>query len=175
MADMEEHDGVVTMQGNPLTLLGGEVNIGDAAPAFQVVNGEFAPVQLADYAGKVVIISAVPSLDTGVCAAQTKRFNDELATLPDDVAVLTISMDLPFAQARFCQTEKVDRVTVLSDHVEHAFGKTYGVLVKGLGLLARSIFVVDRAGQVTHKQIASELTEHPNYDAALAAAKEAAK
>jgi thioredoxin-dependent peroxiredoxin len=175
MSDLKEYPNRVTMQGKPLTLLGGEVSVGESAPDFQVVNGQFEPVRLSNFEGKVVVISAVPSLDTGVCSAQTKRFNDEVANLPDNVVVLTLSMDLPFAQARFCEAEKVSRVTVLSDHVEHEFGKTYGVLIKGLGLLARSVFVVDASGKVVYKQVVPELTTHPDYDAVLAAAREAAQ
>ena len=124
--------------------------------------------------GKVVLISAVPSLDTGVCSAQTKRFNDEAARLPADVVILTLSMDLPFAQKRFCEAEKVERLRVLSDAVWREFGLGYGVLMKDRGLLARSIFVVGRDGRVAYEQIVRETSTHPDYDAALAAARQAA-
>jgi len=166
-----ERTNVVTMQGNPLVLLGPDLSVGEPAPDFRVVDGDFQPVTLADVKNKVVLISVVPSLDTGVCAAQTKRFNDEIAKLPEGVVVLTISMDLPFAQKRFCDAEKIDRVRVLSDHVRHSFGLAYGVLIKDLGLLARSIFVIGKDGTLVHKQIVGELTEHPDYDAALNAVK----
>ena len=170
----QERDGVVTMHGDPLTLLGPDVAVGAPAPDFRVVDGTFTPVALSNLKGTVCLISAVPSLDTGVCAAQTKRFNDELETLPENVAVLTISTDLPFAQKRFCDAENLDRVQVLSDHVWREFGLAYGVLIKDMGLLTRSVFVVDKNGTLVHKQIVPEITEHPDYDTALAAARAAA-
>jgi thiol peroxidase len=165
------------MKDDPVTLLGPEtpVDVGDPAPDFRVVDGAFQPVTLEDVKGRVVLISAVPSLDTGVCSAQTKRFNEEAARLPDDVSVLTISMDLPFAQKRFCDAEKVDRIRVLSDHVWRSFGLSYGVLIKDMGLLARSVWVIGKDGRIAYRQIVSEVTEHPDYDAALAAAREVAE
>ncbi len=171
---LPERKNAVAMKGNPLTLLGRAVKAGDSAPDFRVVDGAFQPVRLSDFRGKVVLISAVPSIDTGVCSAQTKRFNDEAAKLPGDVVMLTISMDLPFAQKRFCEAEKVARIRVLSDHVWRDFGAAYGVLIKDMGLLARSVFVVDRAGKVIYEQVVRELTTHPDYDAALAAVQKAA-
>ena len=172
----QEREGLVTMKGNPIVLLGSAVKAGDAAPEFRVVNAGFEPVKLSDFQGKPVLISVVPSLDTGVCALQTKRFNDEVANLPSDVAVLTISTDLPFAQKRFCEAEKIDRVQVLSDHVWREFGLGYGVLIKDMGLLTRSVFVVGKDGRVAYAQLVSEVTEHPDYEAALEAARsEAAK
>ncbi|MFO7900742.1 MAG: thiol peroxidase [Planctomycetota bacterium] len=172
----KEYPDAVTMKGDSLTLLAGEKQpqVGSVAPDFHVVDGDFNRVTLADFEDQVLLISAVPSLDTGVCATQTKRFNEEAATLPDDVAVLTVSMDLPFAQKRFCEAEKVDRVRVLSDHVWHSFGLSYGVLVKDMGLLARSIWVIDRDGKIVYKEVVSELTHYPNYDAALDAVRAAA-
>ncbi|MFW6158787.1 MAG: thiol peroxidase [Planctomycetota bacterium] len=171
-----EYPDAVTMKGDSLTLLAGEKQpeVGDDAPDFRVVDGDFAPVTLDDLKGQVLLISAVPSLDTGVCATQTKRFNEEAATLPEGVAVLTISMDLPFAQKRFCEAEKVERVRVLSDHVWHSFGLSYGVLVKDMGLLARSIWVIDRDGTIVYREVVSELTDYPHYDAALDAVRAAA-
>jgi thiol peroxidase len=173
MAD--ERTGVVTFKGDPLTLLGPSRSVGDAAPPFQTVDGSFKPITLDDFKGRVLLVSAVPSLDTGVCAAQTRRFNDEAARLPDSVAVLTVSMDLPFAQARFCKAERVDKIKTVSDHIDRSFGLSYGVLVKGLGLLARSVWVIGTDGRIAYKQIVPEMTEHPDYEAALAAAKLAAE
>jgi thiol peroxidase len=172
--DLVERSGVVTMKGNPLVLLGEPVQVGDRAPGFRVVNNAFQPVALKDFAGRPVLVSVVPSLDTGVCALQTKRFNEKVAKLSKDVVVLTVSMDLPFAQNRFCETEKIDRIQILSDHVWREFGTRYGMLIKDMGLLARSIFVIGKDGRVTYREIVSELTEHPDYDAALRALTKAA-
>lgn len=172
---LPERPGAVALRGTPLTLLGAPVGVGDVAPEFRVVDAEFEPVRLSDFQGKAVLISAVPSLDTGVCAAQTKRFNDEAAALPPNVAVLTLSMDLPFAQQRFCEAEGVERIRVLSDHVWRSFGRNYGVLIQGRGLLARSVFVIGKDGRIAYKQLVQELSKHPDYDAALSAAREAAK
>ncbi len=169
-----EREGLVTMKGSPVVLLGRGVKAGEAARGFRVVDGAFQPVRLSDFRGKVVVISAVPSLDTGVCSAQTKRFNDEAAKLPADVVVLTISMDLPFAQKRFCETEKIGGIRVLSDHVWREFGTAYGVLIKDMGLLARAVFVVGKDGTVVYEQVVREVATHPDYDAALAAARKAA-
>ena len=149
---VRERKGVVTMKGEPLTLLGPELSVGDVAPDFRVVDAGFQPVTLSDFKGQPVLISAVPSLDTSVCSLQTKRFNEE-ATQLAGVAVLTISQDLPFAQKRFCETEKVGNIRVLSDHVHREFGLHYGVLIKENALLARSIFVVGRDGKLRYLQI----------------------
>jgi len=173
--DQQERKNIVTMGGKPLTLLGPELAVGEPVPDFRVVDAAFEPVRLSDFSDKVRFISAVPSLDTGVCAAQTKRFNDELARLPSDLVVITVSMDLPFAQKRFCEAEKVEGLVMTSDHVWREFGLAYGVLIKDLGLLARSIFVVGKDGKLLYKQVVPELTDHPDYDAALAAAKAAAQ
>ncbi len=173
MKQIKETSGLVTLQGNPVTLLGDQLAVGAPAPDFKVVNGEFKPVRLADFKGKVCLISAVPSLDTSVCALQTRRFNQELASLPASVVVLTISMDLPFAQKRFCAAEKIERISVLSDHVWREFGTRYGILIKDLGLLARAVFVVDGQGRIAYKQLVPELTSHPDYEAALAAVRRA--
>lgn len=172
--DLVERQGIVSMKGRPLTLLGPDVRVGDSAAPFRVVDAGFQPVALADFAGHPLLISVVPSLDTGLCALQTRRFNDEVAQLPADVVVLTLSMDLPFAQKRFCESEKIDRVRVLSDHVWREFGVRYGTLIKDMGLLARSVFVIGRDGRIVYKQLVSEVTEHPDYDAALRAIRTAA-
>ena len=165
----------VTMKGNAIALMGTPTREGQAAPDFKVVDATFKPVKLSDYQGKVVLISAVPSLDTGVCSLQTKRFNDEAARLPANVLIMTVSEDLPFAQKRFCEAEKVDRIKVLSDSVWREFGSKYGVLIKDMGLLTRSIWIVGRDGKIAYREIVPEITTHPNYDAALKAAREAAE
>lgn len=168
---MTERPGAVTFQGNPLTLLGKEVKAGEKAPEFEVLDNGLAPVRLAKYQGKVVIISAVPSLDTPVCDLETRRFNEEAAKLGEDVVVLTISMDLPFAQARWCGAAGVKHVTTLSDHKEASFGLAYGVLIKELRLLSRAVVVVDRKGVIRYVEMVKEITHEPDYDAALKAVK----
>ena len=168
---MQERTGLVTLQGNPVTLLGPEIKPGDKAPDFTALNNALEPVSLADYKDKVVIISAVPSLDTPVCDTQTRRFNQDAAALGDDVAILTISVDLPFAQARWCGAPGIDGVVTLSDHRDTAFGQAYGVLIKELRLLARSVFVLDKQGVVQYVQLVGEVAQEPDYDAALDAAK----
>ena len=173
-APTQERNGVVKFKGNPLTLIGPEITVGSRAPDFQVLAQDLSPVTLASSQGKTRLISVVPSLDTPVCDAQTRRFNQEAAKLPS-VEILTISMDLPFAQKRWCGASGIDRVKVLSDHNEASFGKAYGVLIKELRLLSRSIFVVDGSGTVRYAEYVPEVTSHPNYDAALAAAHQLAK
>jgi thiol peroxidase len=168
---MEERIGIITFQGNPLTLVGKELKPGTAAPDFRVVDNGLASVTLADYSGKIKILSAVPSLDTPVCDTETRRFNKEAATLPDSIVVLTISMDLPFAQARWCGAAGIDRVKTLSDYQERSFAEAYGILIKELKLHARAVFVVDAANIIRYVQIVPEITEEPDYDAALSAAK----
>jgi thiol peroxidase len=168
---MKERAEAVTFQGSPLTLIGEVLKAGEAAPDFTVLGNDLAEVRLADFAGKVRILSVVPSLDTPVCDAQTRRFNAEAAALGEDVAVLTISMDLPFAQARWCAAAGIEAVRTLSDHREGAFGSAYGVLIKELRLLTRAIFVVDRQGVIRHREVVPEITDEVDYDAALAAAK----
>lgn len=172
---LKETDNLVTLEGKPLVLMGNQVRAGDAAPDFKAVDGSFKQVKLSDFKGRVCIVSAVPSLDTPVCSLQTKRFNSELANLPRGTAVLTVSMDLPFAQKRFCETEKTDRVTLLSDHVWRDFGTRYGLLIKDMGLLARAVFVIDGAGKVIHREIVAELAEQPDYDKVLAAARQGSR
>ena len=163
--------GKVTFKGKELTLVGRKVKVGDAAPDFTAVANDLSEVKFSSYRGKVCLLAAVPSLDTSVCSRETRRFNEEAGKLGPDVAVLTISMDLPFAQARWCGAEGVRAVRTLSDHREASFANAYGVLIKEWRLLARSVFVVDRAGRIRYVQIVDEITHEPDYDAALAAAK----
>jgi len=168
---MEERTGITTFKGNPVTLLGPELKVGDKAPDFRVVDTSLTPVSLADFKGKTKIISAVPSLDTPVCDTETRRFNQEAAQLPDNTVVLTISLDLPFAQKRWCGAAGIDRVTTLSDYQERSFAQAYGVLVKELMLLSRSIFVVDGDDTIKYIQHVPEITTEPDYAAVLAAVK----
>ncbi|WP_390904003.1 thiol peroxidase [Shewanella phaeophyticola] len=160
---------MITMGGTPVALEGNIPSINSPAPLFKVVDEKFNPVSLSDFKGKTVLISAVPSLDTGVCALQTKRFNKEFTHFGADVVMLTVSEDLPFAQKRFCQTENVDKIKVLSDSVWRDFGEKYGLLIKDRGLLARSIFIIDAQGILKYHELVAEVSEHPNYDAALTA------
>ena len=169
---MAETNGLITMRGTPLTLLGNRLQVGDQAPEAQILDNNLAPVDLSSYKGKVLLISSVPSLDTPVCDMETRRFNTEASNLGPDVAILTISMDLPFAQKRWCGAAGVDRVTTLSDHREASFGLAYGVLIKELRLLARAVWVVDKEGIIRYHQLVRDTAEEPDYDAALAAALE---
>ena len=169
-ASAKERPGAVTFKGNPLTLIGPEVQGGSQAPDFQVLGQDLAPVGLSTFKGKTLLISVVPSLDTPVCDAQTRRFNQEASTLPN-VDILTISMDLPFAQKRWCGAAGIDRVKTASDHRDASFGTAYGVLIKELRLLSRSVFLVDGSGTVRYVEYVPEVTAHPNYDAALASAR----
>lgn len=169
----EKRSGAVTLKGNPVDLVGRALQPGDAAPDFKLQDNGLGEVTLADSAGKTRIIATVPSLDTGVCHAETKNFNEKAAELPD-VEILVVSMDLPFAQKRWCGAEGVDKVKTLSAHRCTEFGEAYGVLISGGPLdrcLARAVFVVDGEGKIKHVEYVSEVTEHPNYDAALAAAR----
>lgn len=168
---MEERSGAVTMKGNPLTLLGRGLKAGDKAPDFEVLNNDLSTFNFSSYRGKICILSSVPSLDTPVCDMETRRFNEEAGGLGPDVAILTISMDLPFAQKRWCGAAGVDKVITLSDHRDASFGSAYGVLIKELRLLARAIFVVDGEGTIQYVQIVKELTEEPDYQAVLDAVK----
>lgn len=163
---MERKD-VVTVKGKGVTLVGPALKPGDRAPAFTVLDEKLGPVSLADFAGKIKVISVTPSLDTPVCDMQARRFNEEAASLPGNVAVLNISVDLPFAIARFCTAAGIKKVKVLSDHRETGFGRAYGVLIKELRLLARAIFVVDADDAVRYVEIVPELTDGPDYEAAL--------
>lgn len=162
----------VTFKGSPVTLVGNVVKVGDMAPNFTVLANNLSEVTLKDSEGHVRLICVVPSIDTGVCDAQTRRFNEEAASLPG-VKILTISCDLPFAQARWCAAAGIENVQVLSDHRDLSFGEAFGVVMKELRLLARSIFVVDSTGKITYKEIVNEVTNHPNYTAAIEAAKQA--
>jgi len=171
---MEERKGVITLRGNPLTLLGPELKPGDKAPDFEVLTNDLQPFNLSSLKGKVLVISSVPSLDTPVCDTETRKFNERAAELGEDVEILTISMDLPFAQKRWCGAAGVDRVTTLSDHRSASFGENYGVLIKELRLLARAVFVVDRAGVVRYVQTVKEVSEEPDYNAVVNAVKKLA-
>lgn len=166
-----ERTGVATLKGGPLTLVGPELKVGDQAPDFTVNKNLVETASLKDFAGKIKLISVVPSIDTGVCDAQTRRFNEEAAKLGDQVAVLTISNDLPPAQARWCGAAGIDKVTLLSDYKNLSFGNAYGVTIKELRLLMRSIFVLDQNDKIVYVQYLKEMTEHPDYDAALSAVK----
>ena len=169
---MQERDGLVTMKGNPITLIGTELQVGDKAPDFVAIGNDLNPVSFDSFRGKVCIVSSVPSLDTPVCDMETRRFNDEAGRLGDNVEIITISVDLPFAQKRWCGAAGVDRVQTLSDHRDAAFGQAYGVLIKGLRLLARAVFVVDKEGTIRYAELVNEIASEPDYDAVLTAVKE---
>ncbi len=160
----------VTMQGRPMTLTGEEIKVGMTAPDFKVTDNDMLPMKFSrTYGGKVAVISAVTSLDTSVCDLQTRRFNKEAEALGPDIGVLTVSMDLPFAQKRWCGAAGVKAVRTFSDYQKADFGKTWGVLIKDLRLLARAIFIVDKDGIVKYVQIVPEVTKEPDYDEALTA------
>ncbi|MCA9407424.1 MAG: thiol peroxidase [Candidatus Omnitrophica bacterium] len=161
----------VTMKGNPVTLLGNEVKVGQNAPDSTLTANDLSDFKLSSLKGKKVILSVVPSLDTPICDLQTKRFNQEAEKLGEEVAIVTISMDLPFAQKRWCGATGSSRIITVSDHKEGAFGQAYGVLVAGVRLLARAIFIVDAQGVLQYKQIVKEITTEPNYEDALTALK----
>ena len=166
-----ERNGITTMKGNPMTLVGPELKVGDKAPDFTVLDQNMTPKSLKDFDGKFKVISVTPSLDTPVCDLQIHWFNEDAANQPADVAVLNISMDLPFAIRRFCATGGIDRTEALSDHRDASFGTNWGVLMKELRLLARSIFVVDKENVIRYVQIVPEQTTEPDYEAALTALK----
>ena len=169
---MAERNDVIKFKGNPLTLVGNELKVGDSAPEAEVLANDLSPVKLSGFGGKVCVICTVPSLDTPVCDIQTRKFNEQAASLGDDVAVLTISMDLPFAQQRWCGAANVENVQTLSDHHQAEFGTAYGILIKELRLLARTVFVVDKEGIIRYIEIVEEVTNEPDYEAALSAVKE---
>lgn len=166
---MLERPGIITMKGKPLTLVGPELKVGDPAPDFTAVANDLSDFRFSSLQGQVCVLSAVPSLDTPVCDIETRRFNDEAAGLGAAVKLLTISMDLPFAQKRWCGAAGVENLKTYSDHRDAAFGLAYGVLIKELRLLARAVFVVDQGGKVQHVQIVPELANEPDYEAVLQA------
>ncbi len=166
-----ERPASVTVQGHPFTLMGPELKPGDKAPDFQVVDSSLKPVSLSNTTSRVRIVSVIPSLDTPICDAQTRRFNEEAASMPD-VAIYTVSMDLPFAQKRWCTAFAVDRVRMLSDHRDASFGTAYGTLIKELRIETRAIFVIDKDDTIRYVEYVPEIASHPNYQAALAAARQ---
>jgi len=171
---MQKREKAVTFKGEPKTLVGPQLKPGDKAPDFASLAG-LEIVGLAQTPAKARLFSVVPSLDTNVCSVQTHKFNDALAALGDKVASYTVSLDLPFAQKRFCDAESITNMKTLSDVHNHSFGQNYGVLIEGLPLplLARAVFVVDKAGKITYVEYVGEVTSHPNYDAAMTALKAA--
>ena len=168
---MEKRTGVVTFAGNPIALLGKEVKVGDKAPAFTLLDNDLGEKTLSDYAGKVKVISVVPSLDTGVCDAQTRWFNQNVSKLGENVVVLTVSVDLPFAQKRWCGAAGIDKVETLSDHRDLSFGENYGFILEGLRLLSRGIVVIDKDDVIRYVEYVPEVTSAVNFDAAEAATK----
>jgi thiol peroxidase len=170
---MSEREGEVTMRGKPLTLVGNEVEVGQMAPDCTLTRNDLLPVKLSEFRGKACVISSVPSLDTSVCDLETRRFNQEAAALGPDVQILTISMDLPFAQKRWCGARDIKSVITLSDYRDAAFGLAYGVLIKELRLLARAVFVVDREGRIRYIQLVKEIATEPDYAAVIEAVKKA--
>ncbi len=168
---MNERTGAVLFGGKPATLIGPELRVGDVAPDFTAVGNNLQPVSLSQFKGKVVVIASVPSLDTPVCDLETRRFNAEAAKLGNDVVILTVSMDLPFAQKRWCGAAGVERVITVSDHRDASFGTAYGVLVKDVRLLARSVFVLDRQGVIRYIQLVKDTGTQPDYQPVLEAVK----
>ena len=167
---MTERAAAITLKGNPMTLVGDELKVGDHAPDFTLKAVDMSDKTLKDFAGKVKIISVVPSLDTPVCDTQTRKFNEDAGSL-DGVVVLTVSVDLPMAQKRWCGAAGVENVVCLSDFKDHNFGKAYGVRIKEIGLLARQVMVVDKNDTIQYVELVPEVATEPNYDAALVAAK----
>jgi thiol peroxidase len=171
--EVQERAGATTLQGNPMTLLGPELKPGDKAPDFEATDSGLKPFSLASTGKSVRVFSVVPSLDTPVCDAQTKRFNEEAARLPS-VEIYTISMDLPFAQKRWCGAFGIDKVKMVSDHKSGSFGENYGTLIKELRIEARAIFVLDKDGTIRHAEYVKEVADHPNYESAMKTVKELA-
>jgi len=172
-ANNVERNDLVTFKGNPITLVGTAPTVGAKAPAFVLNKSLMETVSLSDFSSKVLILTAAPSVDTGICALQLRAFNERAAELGDDVAILYVTLDLPFALGRFCGAEGIERVVTASDYKSRAFAADYGLMMKELGLLARSTFVIDREGVVRYAEIVGEMTHEPDYDAALAAARAA--
>jgi len=168
-ANLPERLSQVKVGDQHVVLLGTPIKQHSIAPNFKVVDANFKTVQLADFKNSTVLISVVPSIDTGICSLQTKRFNSEVANLPQDVVLLTISTDLPFAQKRYCQQENIDKLTVLSDAVWRDFGSNYGLLIKDMGLLTRAVLIINKKGKLVYQQVVPELAQEPDYDAALSA------
>lgn len=169
--DVKENKGIVTMGGNPMTLLGEMIQVGATAPDFTAVSKAGAPVAFSKYKGKTIIISVFPSIDTSVCATQTRTFNKKAADLSDNIVILTVSKDLPFALGRFCAAEGIDKVETLSDYMHSEFGYKYGFLMKENMLLARGVVVINPEGKATYVEYVKEIKEEPDYDKALEAAK----
>jgi len=167
-SDMEDRNGVVTLRGSPVTLLGPEIKVGEKAPNFRLLTTDMKEVELSQSRGEVRLLSVVTSLDTPVCDLQTQRFEEEASKLKD-VVIYTVSMDLPFAQARYCGAHNIKNLQTLSDHREASFGTAYGVLMKELRLLSRAIFIIDRDDTVRYVEYVEEVTHHPDYDRALEA------
>ena len=163
----------ITFQGKALEVTGKALAVGQSAPNFSLVSNEMSEVKLSDFDNKVLVISTIPSVDTPVCSIQTKKFNEEAANLGNDVVILTVSRDLPFAQSRWCGQEDVKNVQTASDYKERTIGQAYGTEIPSLGLLARAVFVIDKNKQITHVEYVNEIAEEPNYEAAVSAIKEA--
>jgi thiol peroxidase len=170
---MTEIKNTVTFKGNPLTLAGSLPKVSKKAPDFDVLSNDLSPIKLSAFKGKTLVICSVPSLDTSVCDTEVRKFNEQATSLGEDVAVLAVSMDLPFAQKRWCGAAGIKNVQTLSDHRDASFGRAYGVLINELRLLARAVFVVDKKGVIRYIQLVDEMTNEPDYQAALKAAKEA--
>ncbi len=168
---MNKNNVKLTFKNNPITLLGNEIKVGDKATDFTVLANDLSPVKLSDYKGKVVVLSVFPSIDTGVCATQNRTFNKKATELSDDIVIIGISVDLPFALGRFCGAEGIDKVITTSDHKDLDFSSKYGFLIEELRLLARGTVVIDKEGVVRHVEYVSEVTNEPDYEAALNTAK----
>ena len=172
---MAETKNTITFKGNPLILAGSQPKVGDTAPDFEVLSNDLTLLKLSAFKGKTLVICSVPSLDTPVCDTEVRKFNEQATSLGDDVAVLVISMDLPFAQKRWCGAAGVKNVQTFSDHNKAQFGNAYGVLIKELRILARAVFVVDKKGMIRYIEIVDELSHEPDYETALSAVREAKK
>jgi len=160
---MNDRKNTITMNGQPLTLTGNTLLEGDEAPDFEVTDNDMKPKTLSDFSEKVLIISSVPSLDTPVCDIETRRFNKEAVNLGTDIGFLTISMDLPFAQSRWCGAAGIDRVITLSDYKKASFGNAYGVMIEEIGLLARAVFILDQKRIIRHLEIVGDISNEPDY------------